>query len=98
MKGNDTQTFDPAMLGDQYARDFRAQATGIGQTLSASRATGAMRAQRVIDCAPRDQQRVADRSYPKPSPVMRNGQLCDAVTYQPVHLALAMTSLRDAQS
>ena len=97
MKGNDTQTFDPAMLDDQYARDFRAQATGIGQTLDASRMTGSMRAQRVIDCAPRDQQRVADRSYPKPQPIMRNGQWCDAVTYQPVHLAI-QTTLRGAQS
>jgi hypothetical protein len=28
---------------------FRAQATGIGQSAAASRATGAMRAQRVVD-------------------------------------------------
>lgn len=39
----------------QYAvppENFRAQATGIGQSLEASRRTGAARAQRVVDQTP----------------------------------------------
>jgi len=34
------------------AQDFRAQSTGMGQTLSESRRTGMNRAQCAIDCAP----------------------------------------------
>ena len=46
---------------------FRAAATGIGQTLRASEATGAIRAQRVIDstCAP-EQLKCRPPSYPEP--------------------------------
>lgn len=49
-------------------QQFRNQATGIGQTRSASERTGAMRSQRVIDAAPPAQRRVADDSYPDPIP------------------------------
>jgi len=52
--------------------DFRAQATGIGQSLEASRATGLRRSQRVIDCAPKAQRADVTRAqgYPAPTPSM----------------------------
>lgn len=69
MKGSDSTTFVPRLGTDEYARKFRNQATGIGQTLSASERTGARRAQCAIDAAPAAQRKVADRSYPAPTPV-----------------------------
>ncbi len=46
---------------------FRNQATGIGQTRSASECTGAIRAQHAINDAPNAQRKVADPSYPAPT-------------------------------
>jgi len=46
---------------------FRDAATGVGQTLAASTTTGAVRAQRAINCAPASQQACADPSYPSPT-------------------------------
>ncbi|MBX3603197.1 MAG: hypothetical protein KF863_21460 [Rubrivivax sp.] len=46
---------------------FRNQATGIGQTRSASERTGAARSQAVIDAAPKRQRRFAV-GYPDPTP------------------------------
>lgn len=87
MQGSNTSTFPTTITDDAYAKRFRAQATGIGQTRSASEATGARRAQVAIDCAPPAQLKVADRSYPKVAPVFdpatgcyydkASGQKCD---------------------
>ena len=49
MKSGDTSTHRPQAVNPA---DFKAQATGIGQTLAASRATGRARAQRVASGAP----------------------------------------------
>ena len=49
MKFGDTETHRPRAIEPM---NFRAQATGIGQTTRASRMTGAMRAQRVADDIP----------------------------------------------
>lgn len=51
--------------------DFRAQATGIGQTREASLATGARRAQRVSDCmTPAARAAVPPaEGYPAPTPM-----------------------------
>ena len=49
MKYGDTETHRPRAIEPM---NFRAQATGIGQTTRASRMTGAMRAQRVADDIP----------------------------------------------
>lgn len=49
MKSGDTSTHRPQAVNPA---DFKAQATGIGQTLAASRATGQARAQRVASGAP----------------------------------------------
>ena len=49
MKFGDTNTHKPRAIDPM---NFRAQATGIGQTTRASRMTGAMRAQRVADDIP----------------------------------------------
>lgn len=38
---------------------FRAQCTGIGQTIQGSEQTGMRRSQRVIDCAPPEQRKLA---------------------------------------
>lgn len=46
---------------------FRDQCTGIGQTRAASERTGHARSQRVIDCAPADQRKLAI-GYPAPTP------------------------------
>lgn len=49
-------------------QDFRAQATGIGSTILASRNTGAARAQRVANsCDPQCAKRLPD-GYPTPMP------------------------------
>lgn len=49
MKFGDSNTHKPRAVDPAQ---FRAQATGIGQTLAASRATGQARAQRVASGAP----------------------------------------------
>ena len=49
MKFGDSNTHKPRAVNPA---DFKAQATGIGQTLAASRATGQARAQRVASGAP----------------------------------------------
>lgn len=49
MKFGDSTTHKPRAVDPA---DFKAQATGIGQTLAASRATGRARAQRVASGAP----------------------------------------------
>lgn len=48
-------------------KTFRDAATGVGQAFDASVATGAVRAQRAINCAPASQRAVADPSYPAPT-------------------------------
>lgn len=68
MKPDPSSTFNPALVSDESARRFRNQGSGIGSTRSASEGTGARRSQAVIDAAPAAQRRVADRSYPAPSP------------------------------
>jgi hypothetical protein len=82
MKASDTNTFSGALVSDENAKRYRNQATGIGQTRSASERTGACRSQCVIDAAPPAQLRVKDRSYPAPGPRLVGGKLCDAVTGQ----------------
>lgn len=52
--GNRTHAVDPAQ--------FRAQATGIGQTRAASAATGAARTARVVACMPPAQRAAVPRS------------------------------------
>lgn len=52
---------------EEYQRKFRNQATGIGQTRSASEGTGARRSQCVIDAAPAEQRKSAV-GYPVPTP------------------------------
>lgn len=49
MKFGDSTTHKPRAVDPA---DFKAQATGIGQTLAASRTTGQARAQRVASGAP----------------------------------------------
>lgn len=68
MKPDPSSTFNPALVSDESARRFRNQGAGIGQTRDASECTGARRSQAVIDAAPAAQRRVADRSYPAPTP------------------------------
>ena len=68
MRGSSKNTFNPSLVSDESAKRFRNQATGVGQTLGGSERTGARRAQEVIDCAPAAQRKVADRSYPAPTP------------------------------
>lgn len=68
MRNPTNSTFPPSVTSTEYARDFRNQATGIGQALSASRRTGAVRSQLVIDAAPAAQRACRDRSYPTPHP------------------------------
>jgi hypothetical protein len=50
----------------EQRQQFRAQATGIGQTLDASRATGMRRASRIVDNAAGRNVKVEDNSYPQP--------------------------------
>jgi len=79
-----TSTFSGAQVSDVKAKQFRNQATGIGQSRGMSEATGAVRSLRVIDCAPKSQLVVADRSYPRPTPLMNpDGTMLDAVTGLP---------------
>lgn len=66
MNNSGDSTHKPRAIDMQRFRD---QATGIGQTRQASAMTGAARSQRVIDAAPKAQERVADPSYPAPTPV-----------------------------
>ncbi len=80
MKASSTSTFSGDLVSDTNAQRYRNQATGIGQTRSASERTGACRSQCVIDAAPPAQLRVKDRSYPAPGPKMVDGVLCDAIT------------------
>jgi hypothetical protein len=80
MKASSTNTFSGDLVSDENAKRYRNQATGIGQTRSASEATGARRSQCVIDAAPPAQLRVKDRSYPAPGPRMVDGVMCDPVT------------------
>ena len=68
MRGSSKNTFNPSLVSDESAKRFRNQATGIGQCLGESERTGARRAQCVIDGAPAAQRKVADRSYPAPTP------------------------------
>ena len=68
MKPDAQSTFNPALVSDESAKRFRNQGTGIGSTRSASERTGARRPQAVIDAAPPAQRKVADRSYPAPTP------------------------------
>lgn len=71
---------DSALNTDEYRRRFRNQATGTGTTLVASEQTGAMRSQRVIDGAPRDQMRAA-QGYPTPHPSQDvDGSMRDRLT------------------
>jgi len=66
MKAPANTTFDPKDRTPEEQRRFRNQATGIGETRSASERTGAMRSQAVIDAAPAAQQKCAGDSYPEP--------------------------------
>jgi hypothetical protein len=71
-------------VSDEKAKQFRNQATGIGQTRRASEQTGAVRAQRAINAAPPSQLVCADRSYPAPGPYMGpDGALLDRMTGDP---------------
>lgn len=80
MKASATSTFSGDLVSDTNAQRYRNQATGIGQTRSASERTGACRSACVIDAAPPAQLKVRDRSYPAPGPKMVGGVLCDAIT------------------
>ena len=51
---------------DAKAKQFRNQATGIGQTRLASERTGARRSQCVADAVPSMMRDCMDRSYPAP--------------------------------
>lgn len=88
MKASDTNTHSGVQATRAYAERFRNQATGIGQTLKASEAVGAMRSQRVIDAAPPSQLAVADYSYPDANPAMDvTGTLRDKLTGKPWKMA-----------
>ena len=80
MKADPTRTFSGALVSDANAKRYRNQATGIGQCREVSERLGACRSQCVIDAAPVEQLRVADRSYPAPGPKMIDGVMCDAIT------------------
>lgn len=62
-----TPASDSSINTDAYRRQFRNQATGMGATVVASQATGAMRSQRVIDAAP-SCQLAAAQGYPAAHP------------------------------
>jgi hypothetical protein len=49
-------------------RTFRAQATGVGQTVERSEHTGMMRAQRVADSCSPECAKMLPRSFPTPRP------------------------------
>lgn len=51
---------------EAQSRNFRAQATGIGQTLDASRSTGERRARQVVDNSAGRNVKIEDNSYPQP--------------------------------
>ena len=80
MKASDTSTFSGVLVSDENAKRYRNQATGIGQTRSASECTGRVRSQAVIDAAPPAQLKVKDRSYPAPGPRLVDGVVCDPTT------------------
>lgn len=68
-----TPSGSPQHTHPNYAvppEQFRAQATGIGQTREASLVTGGMRAQRVVDCMPQAARAAlpASSGYPEPLP------------------------------
>ena len=86
-------TTRPATFSEpETARRMRNQATGIGQTRSASEMTGARRSQAVIDCAPRAQLKDRDDSYPAPSPVYgADGRCRDRMTGRLIMSPLALT-------
>lgn len=69
MKFGDSTTHKPRAIDPM---NFRAQATGIGQTTRASRMTGAARAQRVADEIPADCRACVPEAegYPPASPAM----------------------------
>jgi hypothetical protein len=50
------------------AQDFRAQATGAGATILASRNSGMARSQRVVDGCDTQCQQMLPKSYPSPTP------------------------------
>lgn len=52
------------------AQDFRAQATGVGSTINASRTSGMARSQRVVDGCDTQCQQMLPKSYPEPTPEM----------------------------
>lgn len=52
------------------AQDFRAQATGVGATILASRNSGMARSQRVVDGCDTQCQQMLPKSYPSPEPMM----------------------------
>jgi len=83
-----SNTFSGALVSDENAKRYRNQATGIGQTRAGAEVQGACRSQCVIDAAPTEQLKVADRSYPAPGARMIDGVLCDAVTLRPWKPAL----------
>jgi hypothetical protein len=84
MAPSKTNTFSGSLVSDEKAKQFRNQATGIGQTRRASEQTGAVRAQRAINAAPPSQLVCADRSYPAPGPYMGpDGALLDRMTGDP---------------
>ncbi|MGE4074984.1 MAG: hypothetical protein AB7F22_05495 [Reyranella sp.] len=69
MKFGDSTTHKPRAIAPQ---NFRAQATGVGQTTRASRMTGAARAQRVADQIPAGCRACVPEAegYPAASPAM----------------------------
>ncbi len=69
MKFGDSDTHKPRAIDPM---NFRAQATGIGQTTRASRMTGAARAQRVADEIPAGRRDCvpAAEGYPAASPAL----------------------------
>jgi hypothetical protein len=88
MKADPTTTRPLDFVSDTNVQRYRNQATGIGQTRRAAEQTGGCRSQCVIDCAPPEQLKVKDRSYPAPGPKMVDGVLCDAITGLPWKPAL----------
>jgi hypothetical protein len=70
MKQPDGVTHSDKFSTPEYSRRFRNQATGIGQSRSASEMTGAARSARVVDCGPSTvSKQVAEATgYPQPMP------------------------------
>lgn len=74
---------DSALNTEAYAKRFRNQATGTGNTLLTSEVTGRMRSSRVIDQAP-DCMLPLAQGYPAPQPSMHiDGTLRDRLTGKP---------------